>query len=233
VAESLYRQALDIRRSIWGPATRLCNHLGTTWPRSRKAAGRIRRPTGSMGRPSEIRLQCLGKRHPDYATSLGNLGGLHHLQHQLERAEAEYREALTVIQGSLGPITRAAMAPEQPGRVLRSAGRFAEAGGALTGRRSTASRCRGRSLPLLAQRQQIALVASWRRTLDGYLSVTRQANPASRAVYFDEVLAWKGVVSAWQTHSRIANGLPELKPRLAELRRIWPVASEPELRCGG
>jgi tetratricopeptide (TPR) repeat protein len=127
-AESLYKQALEIRRAVLGekhPDTaRSLNNLGDLYLKQ----GRYEEAEPLYKQALAIRREALGEQHLDTATSLGNLAVLYQSRGRYEEAEPLYNQALEIKRAALGeqhPL--AATILSNLGEFYRSLGRYEEA----------------------------------------------------------------------------------------------------------
>ena len=182
-----------------------------------------------------IRERVLGPRHPDVAASLNNLAPLLRARGQTAAAETHLRQALEIREQALGRWH-----PDYAASLNNLAVHYRECGEDREAVRwyrqalAVQQRFIDATLPALAEQQQITVLAAWRRTLDGLLSVAPRAEVPAQEVY-GHVLWWKGRVLMRQLARRrdaAGNGpaldqLRAVSGQLAALALSTPATTEP------
>jgi CHAT domain-containing protein/tetratricopeptide (TPR) repeat protein len=102
VAEVYYRQALEIRKKIFGEFhpdyAQSLNNLGVLY----RSIGDYKTAEDYYNRALQIKKKELGVEHPEYANSLLNLGVLHKAMGDYQSAETYYIQALEIRKIVLG-----------------------------------------------------------------------------------------------------------------------------------
>jgi tetratricopeptide (TPR) repeat protein/CHAT domain-containing protein len=152
----------------------------------------------------EIRKATLGENHFEYASSLNSLAELYAFSGDFGKAEPLFVQASEICKTMLG---------EQHPFYATSLGNLAEFY-EKTGDYAKAESFSRRAIKIArkqldyaanvqSERQQFLMAASVGRYLNGFLSIADDANTNGDSVY-DEVLAWKGSISARQQAIRRA-----------------------------
>jgi tetratricopeptide (TPR) repeat protein len=127
-AETMHRQALAIRRKLWGDehpavASSLSNLGLVLWSR-----GKLAEAEAVERKSLEIRRKLFGPEHPAVATSLNNLALVLKDQGKLPEAESAFRQTLALDRKMLGSDDpELGRALDNLGTVLRPEGKLAEA----------------------------------------------------------------------------------------------------------
>jgi CHAT domain-containing protein len=217
-AEPLYVRSLEIWEKVLGPqhpdtATSL-NHLAVLY----ESQGDYAKAKALHIRSLEIREKVLGPQHPDTATSLNSLAFLYHLQADYAKAESLCLRGLEIREKVLGP-----QHPDTAGSLSNLAGLYFKQGDYA---RAEPLCCRALDIRLAAlelaasiqsERQQLAMLASNRWSLDQYLAMAVESGTYAESAY-SHLLAWKGSVLARQQAQRALAAQPELRPLAEELR---------------
>jgi CHAT domain-containing protein/tetratricopeptide (TPR) repeat protein len=166
-----------------------------------------------------IQEQSLGARHHDYTTSLNNLG-------VLLREMGEYKAARPLLERVVR-IKRETVGDRHPdyaacvanlANLLRDMGERAEARRLEDEALAVLTGYVLRTLPTLAEREQLALLAEARDELWADLEDT-VGDRARDGQSYRLVLAWKGLAAEAEAR-RVAASRPEVRSRLAALARL-------------
>jgi CHAT domain-containing protein/tetratricopeptide (TPR) repeat protein len=218
-AEPLFQQALELRKELLGTkhpdyATSLDNLAA-----NEEALGDVRQAEPLYQQALAIRRDVLGTKHPEYATSLTNLAGLYRGKGEFERAEPLFREAMEVSKAALGehhPQTIASL--NNLAALYRDMRQPAKAEPLYRQALDRLHQLLNETFAVLSERQQLAMIRSLRRTLDGYLSLAAPT-PLDRERVYPYVLAWKGLVFTRQRQAHLTQR-PELTAMLSELQSV-------------
>ena len=219
-AEPLFRQSLALRESALGRkhpdyAAGLDNLAGVY-----EAQGRYEKARPLYQQALEIRKEALGTNHPEFALGLNNLAGLHKAMKEYDRAEPLYREAMEISRVSLGPRhPRYAVALNNLASLYRAKGDYRRAEPLYEQALDITQQVFQETATVLSERQQLAMIRSVRRTLDGYLSASADSRGSDAAVY-RHVLAWKGSVFVRQQRARQSADRPEMAQMLTQLQGV-------------
>ena len=219
-AEPLFRQALALRESALGrkhPDYAAClDNLAGTY----EALGQYDKAQPLYQQALEIRKEALGPKHPDFALGLNNLAGLHKARKEFDRAETLYRQAMEISRVSLGPRhPRYAVALNNLASLYRAKGDHRRAEPLYEQALDITQQVFQETATVLSERQQLAMIRSVRRTLDGYLSASADSRGSDAAVY-RHVLAWKGSVFVRQQRARQSADRPEMAQMLTQLQGV-------------
>ena len=193
-AEPLYRQALEIRKQVLGERHPDYAHSLNNLAALYDDMGDYARAEPLLRQALEIRKQVLGEHHPDYATSLNNLAWLYQAMGDDVRAEPLYRQALEIRKQVLGEhhpdyahsLNNLAMLYWSQGDPARAETYLKQGLGIARDLLDVTALAQ-------SERQQLAMIQSWRYLLDVYLSLAPEANQNGDAVY-RHLLTWKGAV---------------------------------------
>jgi CHAT domain-containing protein len=169
----------------------------------------------------EIRRKARGENYEEYATSLDNLARVYEATGAYAQAETFIQKALQIRERVLGKQhPDYAKCLHNLAMLYLSTGAYAKAEPLFHEALHIRRRNLDRAAAVQSQRQQIALAAALRSSLDGYLTLAAQAAMPVATAYA-EVLAWKGSVSRRQRLLRIARVTtdPDVARLLEELRR--------------
>lgn len=217
-AEPLYLQALQLRKEILGdrhPDYALSiNNLAGLY----EAQGDHARAEQLFQKALDLRRGILGIEHPDYAESLNGLAGLYRATGRLAAALPLYRQAVDINRKVLGEKHPGyAVSLNNLAAAYRSLGEYDKADPLYQQALEIVGGLLDDSFAVLSERQQLAMVRSFRQTLDGYLSMALRPDGDGAQAYAS-VLTWKGTVFSRQRQTKLAAAQPELAPLLAELR---------------
>lgn len=219
-ARRLFEQALAIRKEVLGTsdpdyATSL-NNLAALY----EATGDLARAEDLYSQALDVRKRVLGVRHPACAASLNNLASVRRAKGDFAASEKLFRQALELRRESLGPAhPDCAASLNNLAALYRTQGAYARAEPLYEQALAIQERLLLETFAVLSERQQLAMIRSLRRTLDGYLSVTAALGAQAEAAY-GHVLAWKGMVFARQRRTRMIAEHPELAPLLTQLQQV-------------
>ena len=219
-AAALFEQAAEIRRTALGErhpdyAASLDN-LAAAYD----AMGEHEKALPLCRRALEVRKEVLTETHPDYALSLASLAGVLKATGDYEQAERLYTRSLEVTRQVLGVRhPRYAVSLNNLASLYKAKREFSRAEPLYEQALAVTQQVLQYTAEVLSERQQLAMVSSVRRTLDGYLTVTAASDRPCEELY-GRVLAWKGSVFVRQRRTRLAAARPELAPLLAELQQV-------------
>jgi CHAT domain-containing protein len=225
-AESLYRQALDIARQIFGEqhpnyATGL-HDLGRLY----LLRGRYEAAEPFFLQALDIARQIFGEQHPNYATGLNDLAGLHLSLGRYEIAEPLYRKALEIWREALGeqhPYYAVGLSDFTC--VLAATDRIAEAFNLTTRTASIIDRVIAQIFSIGSESQRMAFLESIRGYTYQFLSLLQRC-PRSRAAAraaMDLVLHRKAIGAealAVQRDAALSGKYPALREGFAQLRTL-------------
>ncbi|MFM9964396.1 MAG: tetratricopeptide repeat protein [Planctomycetaceae bacterium] len=214
-AEPLCQRALKIREKALGPdhpntATSLNNLAELYRVQANYAAAE---PLSQ--RALKINEKMLGSHHPATARSLNNLAVLYRVQGNDVAAEPHYQRALKILEKALGPDHPNTASSLSNLALLKW--RHDQAAASLA-ERAVGIRLRhlDATATIQSEQQQFLMSRNARGDVSLWLTVSAAEAKLTLAVY-EDVLAWKGLITARQQGLRLA-----LKddPLFAEFRRV-------------
>ncbi|MDX1946408.1 MAG: CHAT domain-containing tetratricopeptide repeat protein [Pirellulaceae bacterium] len=214
--EKYLRRALAIGERVHGPDS---DHVAVIVDNLSLACSSSR-PEESLRlteRSVALRRKRYGEQHPEYAHGLNNLAYNKQTRGELDEARALFQQAGEIVGRTLGTQhPDHAVMQSNLAAVLILLGREAEATTILAGSVAATRQTIERSLPVLSERQQLAMTRKLRGPLDGLLSVA--AGGEREAAAYEAVLAWKGAVFSRQRWARVAARNPAAAPALKQLQ---------------
>jgi tetratricopeptide (TPR) repeat protein len=168
-----------------------------------------------LGEALELRTNALGERHPSTIRSLHNLAMQYWKAGDVNRAEPLIRKVLALRKAVLGE--------EHPdyveelhnlAQILRARKDYAGAEALTRQSLRGIRRYFEQTASVLSERQQLLASDELLGHVAGYLSLVVESDRPADGVY-DEVLAWKGVVSA---HQRLEHAGGDDRPEVRKLR---------------
>ena len=229
-AEPLFRQALGIYKNVLGEG-----HLDYAWSLNNLAVTNYAQGNYAPAEPLfrqalAIEARALGENHPDYAKTLYNLARLHEAQGDFARAEPLCVQALEIRKKALGEAHPDYAATLSELAVLRQAqGDYAGAEPLARQAVEAIRRHVEATAVVQSDRQQLAMLQSVRKYLDGYLGLAADhdhdhgymvPDGHGAEVAYREMLAWKGIVLRRERQIRTGTQSPELAASFQQLQRV-------------
>ena len=223
-AQTLYQQALDIKRASLGEAhpsfaTGLHN-LAALY----ELMGNYTKAEQLYQRALELRRRILGEEHPDVATSLNNLAALYESTGDNARAEQFYQQALTIRRTTLEEIhPDVAQSLNNLALLYAATHRETEAFALLQQLSVIHDKMIGQVFAIGSERQRLEYLTTLQGALDIFLSLILQHfrhSPEVVQAGLNLVLRRKGIgaeVLAAQRDAILSGRYPALAPKLHEL----------------
>ncbi len=219
-ARTMYERALSLRQDVLGerhPDTiESLNKLAVLKQKEGDLAGA--RPL--FERALHLRQEVLGDDHQLTIISLSNLASLLQEQGDFAGARSLYERAARQWEKAGGMVGRARISHlTNMALLLRDLGDIGAASDLTTRALASSDETLGSTLPALSEREQIALLAAWRRSLN--LTLTLSAGrPAEDGRAYAAVLALKGLAAEADAARRDVDRpeAREIRARLVPLR---------------
>jgi CHAT domain-containing protein/tetratricopeptide (TPR) repeat protein len=216
-AEPLFGQAMDIRKRTLGEKHPYYAHSMDNLAMLHLAKGDYSKAEPLLLHSLEIIKLSVSQDQLEYATILEHLANLYWSMQDQAKAEPLFVRALEITRCALGE-----QHPECATRLITTAMVYQANGQLVTAEQfireglTIHTRWTQEVLATLGERQRLQLLGTHRGALDVYLSVAPAAGIKAEDLY-RHVLAWKGVVAAFQDSDRLARDLPDLKQTLERL----------------
>jgi CHAT domain-containing protein/tetratricopeptide (TPR) repeat protein len=198
----MLREVLALRRKLDGEAhaeTALAmNNLANLLARKDQADEALR----LQRKAAEVWKRTLGDKHVLYGNGLHNLATLYAARGELGKAREEFDKAHEVYRAAVGEEhPNYARSLGESARLHWRAGAFKEAWREAVRATAITRRHLERTASAQSERQQLLMSQMLRPALDRELALAAEAGRPAGDVY-DDVLAWKGSVSARQLFTR-------------------------------
>jgi CHAT domain-containing protein/Tfp pilus assembly protein PilF len=217
-ALKLFREAADQTRTARGERHHAHAAALGNVAMAHRALGDAKEALAAETRAAAITSAVYGEKHPAYAARLHNLAVLHGDAGDIKKALEFSRRAIRTKKAALGDHhPDVAVSLENLATLSMDAGQKREAIKAFAEMFAVRRRFVRDNFAALSERERLKLLESLRTGLDSYLAFA--AEDAGPAVAYEQVLAFKGVLSVAAAEQRLARPSPKLRPRLVELQQ--------------